>query len=224
MSDVPRLSMRDRSGSHSNRYIPAGVFANREKYGIEFNGNLFISKSGSKAFEQERKRMEWNDDTISFRIGTGSIPDFRVREGATRQSVLDDDKPVILTEWSQDGLGYREEGFATLLHAPLETWQIRGDEVSALLVKLTVTNSSSQTRPADVWFHVSPQERLQIREGLLEAVGDEHGAYISPRFRAALKSSLGRFSVESVPVEAEYSGTAPRWSAQLNAGESATLN
>jgi hypothetical protein len=224
ISDIPRLTMRDRSGSHPNRYIPVGVFANREKYGIEFNGNIFVSKHGSKVFEDERKRMEWKDDTISFRIGTGAIPDFREREGSARQSVLDDDKPIIRTEWSQDGLTYREEAFATLLDAPLEAWQIRGDEVSALLIKLTVTNSSSESRAADVWFHVSPQERLEIRDGLLEAVGDEHSTYDRPRFRAALKGSPGQFSVQPVPVEAEQGGAAPRWSARLNAGETATLN
>src|SRR5262249_49860679 len=62
MGGVPALSMTGRMGRHANRYIPVGMFANREKYGVEYNGNLFVSKHGSKLFAEEVARMQWAGD------------------------------------------------------------------------------------------------------------------------------------------------------------------
>ncbi len=59
--------------------------------------------------------MQWRGDELSYRIGTGSIPDFRERERSATQSVADGYLPLILTDWAHDGLSYHEEVFATLL-------------------------------------------------------------------------------------------------------------
>ena len=137
-AEVPALSMQYRSGSHSNRYVPVGFFGNREKYGVEFNGNLFISKAGSKVFAEELARMAWSGDTLSYRIGTGPVPDFRERENAARQHVLDDYQPVVITDWSSQGIRYSEEAFSTLLDVDLDPLRNRGDELSAVLVRFAL--------------------------------------------------------------------------------------
>jgi hypothetical protein len=223
MSEVPSLSMRDRSGRHANRYIPVGVFANREKYGVEFNGNLFISKRGSKAFPKEQARMEWSGDELSYRIGTGQIPDFREREHSATQRVADGYLPVILTDWTQNGLAFHEEAFATLLDTPLETWSFRGDEISVLLAKVTVTNTTHVSNSAKVWLYLSPQEKVALRDGVLTATGDRDGLYAQPRLRAVFKSSAGRFESAALPVESEYHGSAAVWDQELAPNHSATV-
>src|SRR5262249_136775 len=151
----PAISMELRSGRHPNRYVPVGFFGNREKYGVEFNGSLFISKAGSKAFAEEKARMLWNGDTLSYRIGTGAELDFRERENPARQHVLDDYQPVVVTEWSAGGIRYSEEAFATLLDANLDPFRNRGDELSALLVRLRASNDSASSRRAVVWLYVN---------------------------------------------------------------------
>jgi hypothetical protein len=221
MSEMPRLTMRGRSGRHSQRYVPVGFFGNREKYGVEFNGNLIISKHGAKLFQEELEHTLWKDDTISFRIGTGAVSDFRERENAARQHVLDDYQPVVLTEWSNEGVTYREEAFATLLGAPLDHEKIRGDEPSVLLVKLTASNETAAPAHSVVWFHVGPAEKLRLRGELLEGISDENGAYAAPRLRAALHASAGQFQVTDLPAQADYTGQGARWESTLQPGRSA---
>lgn len=220
MSEIPALSMMYRSGRHTNRYIPVGFAGNREKYGIDFNGNFFISKSGSKVFQEELARMLWKDDTLSFRIGTGTVPDFRERENSARQHVLDDEQPVVITEWTNGGVTYREEAFATLLDAPLDPWRNRGDEISALLVKLVATNETGRPQRPAVWVHVSPSEEPRLHNGILEGVPGPNDA---PRFRAVLQSSAGEFKITRLPAAAGYSGSGVRWEALLAPGKSETL-
>jgi hypothetical protein len=214
-SDIPALSMRNRSGRHPNRYVPVGIFANREKYGIEFNGNLFISKRGSKVFPEEQARMEWSGDELTYRIGTGLTPDFRERERSASQSVADNDLPIVLTNWTQDGLEFHEEAFSTLLDAPLETWKIRGDETSVLLVRLAVKNSTAARKQATVWLHVAPQEQLVLQDGFLLDTGG--------RVRVAIKSGSGALDTVPVPPQADYKGSAVRWRRELAPGESVPI-
>jgi hypothetical protein len=222
-AEIPALSMGYRSGRHPNRYVPVGFFGNREKYGVEFNGNLFISKAGSKAFAEELSRMSWSGDTLSYRIGTGTTPDFRERENAAQQHVLDDYQPVVMTDWESEGIRYSEEAFSTLLDADLDPLRNRGDELSALLVRLHASNDSRAPRRAVVWFHINPLEDLRIRDGILEGIRDASGAYPQPRFRALLAASAGQFEIASLPAAANYSGQAARWGFGLQPGTSATL-
>jgi hypothetical protein len=223
-AEIPALSMQYRSGRHPNRYVPVGFFGNREKYGVDFNGNLFISKAGSKAFADELARMQWKDDTLYYRIGTGAVPDFREREDSARQRVLDDYQPVILTNWSNALIQYSEEAFATLVDAGLEPLRNRGDEISVLLVRLKATNDTSRPQRASLWLHISPAEDLQLRGGMLEGISDANGVYERPRFRAVLSATSGAWSVASLPVEASHSGAAAHWEAELPPGASAILN
>src|SRR5262245_10507914 len=107
--EVPALSLTGRSGRHPVRYIPLGLPAIREKYGLDFDGNIFINKRSVKAMKEDLARMEWSGDEIYFRIGTGAIPDFRGRETSARQSVLENYLPVVRTSWENEGIEFEEE-------------------------------------------------------------------------------------------------------------------
>jgi len=138
-ADVPALSMTNR---RPFRCVPLGFPGNRQKYGLLFNGNVFVSKRDSKLFAEEIARMLWDGDTITYRIGTGVIPEFRERERAARQQMLDDTLPVTITTWSAGGMEYRQEAFATLVSAPLGPAENRGDEPSVLLMGLTARSGA----------------------------------------------------------------------------------
>jgi hypothetical protein len=223
LGQVPRLTMTQRNWRQPNRYVAAGFMGNRQKYAVEFNGNVFISKRGSKLFAEERARMLWDGDLIQYRIGTGAVPDFREREGAAQQSMLEDRLPVILTRWRQDGIEYHAEAFATLADAPLDPWKNRGDEPSVLMMKLEARNASAAPREAVVWLSVSPEERLRLRGGWLEAVANEKETYPAPRLRAVLTPRLGQPSAVSLPSESERQGGAACWRVTLRPGAAAAL-
>lgn len=220
MAEIPALAMTNR---RPYRHIPLGFFGNREKYGLLFNGNVFIGKRDTKLFKEEVAQMLWAGDTISFKLGTGAVPDFRERERSAAQEMLEDYLPVALTRWSNEGIDYLQEAFATLIDAPLDPMKNRGDEPSVLLTKLVATNRGTEPRRAVVWFYVDPAEKLRIRGEFFESTGNSDGAYAAPRFRAILKPSAGDVRIAGLPPEAVYRGDAARWETTLAPGASAEL-
>ena len=168
--EIPAFSMTRRSGRHALRYIPLGLPSVREKYGLDFNGNVFINKHGAKAMKEDLARMEWSGEEIYFRVGTGTIPDFRERENSARQSMLEGYLPVVQTTWETEGIEYNAEAFVTTAQAPFpKPWEARGDEATVLLLQLIMRNPGSKARKAHVWYYTTPQEELRLSEGILEA-------------------------------------------------------
>lgn len=219
-AEIPPLNMTNR---RPYRHVPLGFFGNREKYALLFNGNVYLSKRDSKLFKEEVARMLWRGDAITFRIGCGEKPDFRERERASEQRMLEDELPVALTRWRAQGIEYEQEAFVTLVDAPLDAMKNRGDEPSVLMTKLVASNPAAEQRRAVVWIHVAPEERLRLRGGFLEGLGDEEGDYDAPRFRAIVKSAAGVSQIAELPAESAYRGQAVRWEAPLAPGGRAEL-
>lgn len=228
LGEIPRLALTAREGSHPFRYIPLGFTGSREKYGLDFNGNVFVSKQGSKAMKEDLARMLWNGDEIYFRIGTGVVPDFREREVGTRQRVLEDYLPLVTTNWENDGIEFEEKTYATMLDAPLDESQLRGDEPSIVLLQLEARNKGPEATPAHVWFRVSPSESLELKDGLLLGTADSIGSYPQPRLRCALQPSAGVMQLQEMPASADPRLSAPgshavAWTVTLSANGSETL-
>jgi hypothetical protein len=198
LGQIPRLARTARDGSHPFRYFPLGFTGNREKYGLDFNGNVFISKNSSKAMKEDLARMLWDGDEIYFRLGTGTVPDFREREDGADQSILEGHLPFVATQWNKEGIEYQQDAYATMLDAVLDENQIRGDEPSVLLLRLRAENSLSTPQQAKVWFQVTPFEQSDFRDGLFVGTGNEHGPYPVPRLRAALDASAGDLRIQSI--------------------------
>ncbi len=215
-AEVPALGMTNR---RPFRYIPLGFPGNREKYGLLFNGNVFIGKRDSKLFGEETARMLWNGDTITYRIATGAVPDFRERERSARQRLLEDELPIALTAWTTGGVEYREEAFATLLEPPLDPLKNRGDEHSVLLLRVTASNVGTAPQDGVLWLSVQPDEKLRLRDGVLEAIAGDGQA----RFRAALKASAGAFRTAPLPPESDYRGPAVLWEGRIAAAGSVSF-
>lgn len=223
MGEIPRLALTARAGSHPYRYIPLGFTGSREKYGLDFNGNVFISKRGSKAMKEDLARMLWQGDEIYFRIATGSIPTFRERESGTRQQVLEGYLPLVTTDWETEGIQYEEQAYATLLNAPLDEARLRGDEPSVLFLKLTARNAGSKPREAQAWLLVSPEETLEFEDGALLGTGNQESLYPSPRLRAAFETTTPNPALQNMPPGSAYPGKALRWSVSLPPGQAESL-
>jgi hypothetical protein len=201
-SQIPALAMTSRSGSHRLRYYPLGFPGSREKYGLDYNGNLFISKKSSKAMKEDLAGMLWEGDQIYFRVGTGDMPDFRERENSARQELLEGWLPLVTTRWEGGGLAFEEQAYSTLLDARLDDQQLRGDEPSATFLKVQVRNPRTYAATARIWFAISPGEQLRYDRGLLLGTANSQGAYAHPRLRASLRASEGSIEIQSVPSSA----------------------
>ena len=204
---MPALNMTNRN---PYRHIPLSVPGNRYKFSLLFNGNVWIGKRDSKLFADELTALKWEGNSIYYKIGTGAVPDFREVEGSARQRVLEDALPIAVTEWTGDGIEYRQEAFATLAGAPIDPLRNRGDEPAVLMTRITATNRAAEARPGVVWFYVDPAEKLTLRDGVLLGSGE--------RPRAWLRPARGAFTVTALPAEARYKGDAARWEGRAGAG------
>jgi len=181
--EIPRL--KDTEHRPYGSYVPLGCDGNRQEFGILYNGSVFCQKGALKSPGREDSRMLWPEDDILFKIGTGDSPDFREREGATRQSLLGGYLPVVISEWEQDGVLFCETAVAALLapenSAPAEP---RGDETSVLLLSLEAKNAFDKPRPVRVWFGTSIAESLALTEdGFLYAEATKKGDSSQPALR-----------------------------------------
>ncbi len=215
-AEIPRLAFAARESAHHLRYIPLGFPTSREKYGLDFNGNAFISKESSKAMKEDLARMLWQGDQIYFRLGTGTVPDFREREFGAKQDLLEGYLPLVMTRWQTDGVKYQEEAYATLLDAPLDDLHLRGDEVSVLLLRLRASNPDAKAGEAQVWFCVSPQEQQDLKKGLLFGTGDPAGDYAAPRLRAKIEAVEGHLEIRELSPAADQT---PATSSPPNSGK-----
>jgi len=158
-------------------------------------GNIYISKSGTKAKGAELARLEWPGDRIAWRIGTGTTASFRPTSKDSQLSVLEDYLPVARATWSTDGIDYSEEGFATLLSGPLSPDDPgRSEQTPAvLMLKLTVRNAASKPGTAHLWVATDPEEQVAFEDGELTAEG---GQLLRARMRLP---EVARATLATVP-------------------------
>ena len=194
--EIPPLDPVERQGGRL--YLPLAADASWQKFAFEWGGNVSVSKRGTKAKGAELKRLEWEGDRISWRLGTGAIPTFRPASQDSKLTVLEDYLPVASAAWTADGISYSEEAFATLLSGPLSPDDRgRSEQTPAvLMLKLTVHNTTSQSRVAHLWLATDPDEEIAFEQGELVAAG---GQLIRARLRLPESARVTRAPVSDGP-------------------------
>lgn len=187
-SEIPPQDPWQRQGG-DRVYLPVAADASWQKFAVQYGGNFFISKRGTKAKGNELKRLQWLGDRIDFQIGTGETPYFREDQQAA-MAVAEEHLPIILARWERDGLRYEQESFATLLEGPLDPEDPgRSEQTPAILMsRLVITNSSGEARSTRVWLAIRPAEALDVQDGRVFALAGGNGRYDAPRFRARVVS------------------------------------
>jgi hypothetical protein len=178
-------------------YMPLAAEASWQKFAVEYGGNIFITRaspgitwaSGTKAMGDERLRLKWEGERITWNIGTGRVPYYREDRKAA-VSLEEGYLPVIAQSWETDGLKYREETFVTLLSGPLSPRDpARSEQTPAvLLMRLQAVNAAPEPRTAHFWLNTLPDEQLRLEGSSLVAVGNSKGQYDAPIVRAVLDS------------------------------------
>ena len=167
--EIPPLDPIERQGGPL--YLPLAADASWQKFALQWGGHVFISKRGTKAMGRELARLTWPGDRLAWRIGTGEQPAFRPRSQDSTLALLEDHLPVAIARWSEGGLDYEQESFATLLSGPLSPEDpARSEQTPAvLMMRLRVRNSSPADRTAHLWVQMDPAEPLAFASGLLTA-------------------------------------------------------
>lgn len=153
-------------------YMPLAPDSSWQKFALEYGGNVFINKSGTKAKGKEVARLRWSGEQIAWRIGTGATPYYREDRKAS-VTLLDGYLPVITHTWNNDGVEYAEEAFATILRGPLSPEDPARDEQTpaVLMIRLTAFNKSTSEVAAHAWLNTQPDEALTLEGSHLYAPG-----------------------------------------------------
>jgi hypothetical protein len=167
--EIPALDPVERQGGRL--YLPLAADASWQKFAFEWGGNIAISKSETKAMGEELKRLEWNGDRISWRIGTGATPDFRPAAKDSTLSVLENYLPLATARWTKHNLNYTAEGFATLLSGPLgpDDPQRSEQTPAVLMLKIKVENPGGAAAVSHLRLAIDPAQELSFRDGELSA-------------------------------------------------------
>jgi hypothetical protein len=151
--EIPELDVMLREDG-GKLYLPLASDASWQKFGFEWGGGFFMSKSSTKAKGKELERCIWSGDELHWSIGTGKEPIYIRDDKSSHMAILNDYLPVPVVSWNHEGLLYREEGFATLLEGPLSPYDVHRDEQTPaiLMIKLDISNPANEERTAHVWL------------------------------------------------------------------------
>jgi hypothetical protein len=161
--EIPKLSVMERE-QIGRLYIPLAVDASWQKFGLEWGGNIFMSKFLTKAKGNEVKRCAWNGDRFYWAIGTGKEPVYFRDDNVSHLSILHDYLPVAQVAWDHEGLIYNEEAFVTLLEGPLSPYDpMRSEQTAAIMmIKLKISNPTSQEKISHVWIKGDPIQQVEL--------------------------------------------------------------
>jgi len=189
--EIPALDPTNRV-SGGNIDLPLASDANWQKFAVQWGGNILIDKEETKAYDKELARCNWPGANIRWSLGTGLVPDYKRTKENCRMSVLNDYLPVIQSEWTKEGLNYREEAFTVLLNGPLSPDDPNRNEQTPaiLMVGLTMANPSMKKDTSHLWLSANEGINGLVQDGgfLLDEVdGKQYIRCYSPSLKNASK-------------------------------------
>lgn len=172
--EIPPLDPWKRQNGGDRVYLPVAADASWQKFTVEYGGNIFMNKQGTKAKGAELSRLQWPGETLKFRFGTGE-PAYYRDDHKAQVSVLEDDLPIVLNRWEDENFSYEEEAFATLLDGPLDPNDpARSEQTPAVcMVRLRVKNKRQTNRSATVRLNIEPAESLALTGRRIYSVNKE---------------------------------------------------
>jgi hypothetical protein len=146
------------------RYMVLGLETGRQEFALRYNGELFGDKRFLKLMGRDAARLQWPGYQLRFRFGTGDPPDFRERWEGTRQRILEEWLPVVISEWLDREIEYKQTVFVAHLNGPMPgPEEGRGDEDIVALVRFAIRNTTPGHKRARLWLVVVPQEQLELK-------------------------------------------------------------
>lgn len=181
--EIPALSVMQREDGE-RLYLPLASDASWQKFGFEWGGGFYMNKVFCKVMGKELRRCTWKGAELHWLIGTGKEPVYVRDDKNSHMSILDGYIPVPQVNWAQEGLLYREEALATLLEGPLSPYDPHRNEQTPaiLMVKLDISNPTSEDKTAYIWLKGEPFDRLLL-EDLFVMDAKEEKTYIRAKIK-----------------------------------------
>jgi len=186
MAEIPRLRPAFQHAPRG-RYVPLGCEGGKQRFGLRYNGNVFVNKEENKPSGRDLAKLLWSGVEMNYRFATGDFPDFREREGAVEQSWSEDGAPMITSVWIDRDIEFTQTAFAAYLRDPgcfgisdsegvsggeqNRNPETSGSEDVVLLVQFEIRNISHDGRKAHLWMQSSPFECVDYESGALSAHG-----------------------------------------------------
>ena len=189
--EIPSLDPVERQGGRL--YLPLASDSSWQKFAFEWGGNITIDRKAVKAKGAELRRLEWDGNRISWRIGTGATPTFRPRSSDSRLAVLEDYLPIATATWRSEEIVYSEETFVTQLSGPLGVEGRDEQTPSVLMAKITARNPAATARISNLWLALDPPEELEYRDGVLAGAA---GSLIRAQIRSSAISDTSLAKAE----------------------------
>jgi hypothetical protein len=145
-------------------YFTLGCEGGRQKFGVEPNGDLFLTDNGLRwSPGKDTPRLGWDEGQgRELRICLG-LPAVEPGERA----LLDGYLPIIRTAWLDGGILYEQEAYATWLWGMPASGQPPGDDPVIAMLQLRFTNLTAEPKSASLsiqtLFDRQPKEQLALR-------------------------------------------------------------
>jgi len=170
MKEIPALDVTKQAPF--GLYCPLGVEAGRQEFALRYNGELFVDKRFIKISGRDAAKLLYPGHQLRFRFGTGDPADFRERRDGTRQSVLGGWMPIVISQWLDREIEFIETAFAALVDGPMVgPDELTGDEDVVSLIQFKIRNTTHGCKNTRLWIVIAPQERVEIRNEKVVAVG-----------------------------------------------------
>lgn len=170
-AEIPGLDpvLRDNNGIGDRLYLPLCADSHWQKFAVEWGGNFFMNKKYVRAKGKELARCHWPGDVCRWLIGTGQTPVFERDPSNCQMSILHQYLPVVYCRWSQEGLIFEEEAYATLWQAPLSPHDPLRDEQSPafLMIRLRCANPQLTAKSAAIHLRNESLDHLIWKDNMI---------------------------------------------------------
>ncbi|MFI5377948.1 MAG: hypothetical protein ACHRHE_01465 [Tepidisphaerales bacterium] len=132
------------------QYIPLSFEGTRQHFRSDPNGDIVLNKNWiSRIKGEDTPRCKWDGDELRFSFG---LP-----KSATVKRELDDgSSPIIVNEWVEEGMRYRQRACAVPLGVDLDPHKrVAADDPMVLTMQIEMTNAGKTKAEAHLEFSVT---------------------------------------------------------------------
>lgn len=136
-------------------YFVLGCEGRRQKFGVDYNGDIFCPENFIRRVEgRDSKRLLWDGPILRYHFG---FPNLKSSNRYIEESHL----PIIHTDWTDGNLVYKQEAFATTFGRDIfDDERMQGDDPVIALVKITILNIGTKECKAQLRFSTTVDEDI----------------------------------------------------------------
>ncbi len=171
--DMPEQTLKkawDSMPERGQHYIPLNCEGSRQHFGVEANGDVFAHAGWVRRIRgKDTDKILWGANNVRYDFG---FPDSK----PLNRHLLEGDLPIIVAEWRDGDLLYRQTCFAAPLEKDILSGEpLEADDTIALMMKVHMENKGAAEATAHLPISVQAAGRrlLQHQDGLVSTKRSE---------------------------------------------------